>query len=139
MTKRDWIWKRLANRSIVRLRPGAPRPALMFNKHGRLVRFHAPHAITPAIERFASKVLKIMIGDDECWLWFGATTFRVDDDNVTTPQRFAYQEVTGEVLTRTDLLIRTCGTPGCCRPLHRERRRKRALIAGPSEKVFYMA
>lgn len=101
-------------------------PDFMTNARGQLVRYHAPHPIRPAVERFMDMVnkieIEIEIDDDECWQWTGGATFRVDDVKITTPARFIYQEATGEKLKRGEELRQTCKTPRCVRPFHREKR-----------------
>src|SRR5262245_35973748 len=120
---RDWAWRRLLEGASPKQRAlNYRRPDYMINAQGRTVRFHAPHPITPAIERFFALVRKIDVDDDECWIVEG-DTFRVDDLIVTTPARFIWQEVTGEKLLRGDVLYQTCKTPRCCRPAHREKKR----------------
>src|SRR6266511_3783248 len=83
-------------------------------------RFHVPHPILPAIERFRALVEVIEITDDDCWQWLGGDTFRVDDLIVTTPQRLIYQEATGEKLSDCEAMYQTCKTPTCFPHAHRE-------------------
>jgi hypothetical protein len=118
----NWAWKRLLGAATPNQRRlNYRRPDFMQNAQGMTVRFHAPHPITPAAGRFMEKVRKIEIDGEECWRWTGGETFRVDDDTVTTPARFIYQEATGEKLRRGDKLRQTCKTPRCIRPAHREK------------------
>jgi hypothetical protein len=126
MTKkpaRDWAWKRLLEAAPPKERTlNYRRPDYMKNDQGQTVRFHVPHPVTPAIDRFFALIRKVEISDDECWVADG-DTFRVDDLTVTTPARFIWQEVMGEKLKRGDALRQICKTPRCCRPAHREKRR----------------
>jgi hypothetical protein len=73
----------------------------------------------PPLDRFMASIRKVEVGEDECWI-FDADTFRVSDDLITTPARFIYEQVAGEKLVETAKLLRTCKTPQCCRPSHRE-------------------
>jgi hypothetical protein len=69
------------------------KPDFMLNAKGQTVRFHVPHPIVPAVERFMALVRSVACADDaedDCWQWIGGDTFRVDDLTVTTPQRFIY-------------------------------------------------
>lgn len=126
MTKkpvRDWAWKRLLEGASPKQRMlNYRRPDFMTNAQGRTVRFHVPHKIIPAIDRFFALVRKVEVEDDECWIVDG-NTFRVDDLRITTPARFVWQEVTGEKLKRSDVLRQMCKTPHCVRPAHREKKR----------------
>jgi hypothetical protein len=124
-SKRDWAWKRLKDTAGEKDRPANyRRPDYMINAQGRTVRFHVPHAIVPAAERFMAFV-EIVPGTDDldCWQWFGGDTFRVDDKIVTTPARFIWRETTGETLGDGEALYQICKTPWCVRPAHREKRR----------------
>ena len=94
-------------------------PDLMLNNHGDLVRVHIPHARTDAAERFAALVQEIDCGLDlPCLVFQGGDTFRVDEQTVTTPRRFAYELVTGERLPKGKKLKMICTTPNCCRWSH---------------------
>jgi hypothetical protein len=120
--KRDWAWKRLTQAAGEKKRPlNYRKPDYMINGDGRTVRFHVPHPITPAIERLLTMIRKVEIDGDECWVVEGKT-FRVDEEMVTTPARFMYQEATGEKLRPGDALRQTCKTPRFVRPAHREKR-----------------
>jgi hypothetical protein len=46
---------------------------------GQIVRQHAPHPTTPAIDRFVALTDRILVGDDYRVVWRGGDTFRVDD------------------------------------------------------------
>lgn len=118
---KDWTWKKLAERETSHSRAGNVRPDLMIGKDSRPVRFHADHPTTPAIDRFMAM---IKIGHvsaretGECWLWSGGDTFRVSDDQVTTPRRFIYEHSMGEELPDNVILYTFCGIGLCCRPGH---------------------
>ena len=91
----------------------------MLNAQSQTVWFHAPHPITPAIERFMALVRSAAsanAADGDCWQWIGADTFRVDDLIVTTPERFIYQEATGEELHPDEALFQLCQRPRCAGP-----------------------
>lgn len=118
---RDWAWKRLTAPAGPKQPMNYRRPDYMLNAQGQTVRFHAPHPITPAIDRLLGMIRKVEIAGDECWI-VDAETFRVDELTVTTPARFLYQETTGEKLRRGESLRQTCKTPRCARPAHREKR-----------------
>lgn len=116
----DWTWKKLAEHEPKHSR-GDIQPDIIINPQGNTVRHHCDYKRTPALDRFTELIKKIQINDDECWQWLGGDTFRVDDDRVTTPQRFIYEEMTGEKLADQEKLVKTCRTPWCCRPAHRNR------------------
>jgi hypothetical protein len=123
---RDWTWKRLTEPAGKKRPLNYRKPDFMLNAHGQTVRFHAPHPIVPAIERFMAFVRSVACADDaedDCWQWIGGDTFRIDELTVTTPQRFIYQEATGEKLKANESLFQLCQTPGCVRPSHREKKR----------------
>ena len=123
---RDWAWKRLTESASEKRPMSYRKPDFMLNAQGQTVRFHVPHPIVPAVERFMALVRSVACADDaeeDCWQWIGGDTFRVDDLTVTTPQRFIYQEATGEKLKDNESLYPTCQTPRCVRPSHREKKR----------------
>jgi hypothetical protein len=91
-----------------------------FGVNGWIVRQHIHHPTTPPLDRFMALIRKAEVDEDECWI-FNADTFRVREDLITTPERFIYEQVAGEKLVETDELIRSCETPRCCRPSHREK------------------
>jgi hypothetical protein len=93
---RDWAWKRLLEAASPKQRTlNYRRPDYMTNAHGQTVRYHAPHPVTPATERFMALVRIVPNADDlDCWQWHGGDTFRVDEQTVTTPQRFIWREAT---------------------------------------------
>ena len=80
---------------------------------------HITSSSTPPLGRFMALIRKVEVGEDECWI-FDADTFRVSDDLIMTPARYIYEQVAGEKLFETDELLRTCKTPRCCKPSHRE-------------------
>lgn len=87
----------------------------MTNAQGQTVRQHCPHPTTPAHERFLAMTERRLVGDDECIVWRGGDTFKVDADanTVTTPARFYWEMTTGEKLKKSEALYRTCKTPRC--------------------------
>jgi len=89
------------------------------NMNGWIARRHTPHPTTPPLDRFMALIRKVEVDEDECWV-FDADTFRVSGDLITTPARFIYEQVTGEKLVEAVELLRTCKTPRCCKPSHRE-------------------
>jgi hypothetical protein len=114
--KRDWAWRRLLG---VPADGSAPkplnyrRPDFMTNARGQTVRYHAPHPTTPALDRFFALTKRVRVDGEECIVWTGGDTFRVDDDTVTTPARFYWEEMKGEKLNASDVLRRGCKTPRC--------------------------
>ena len=111
---RDWAWRRLAESGAGQPRAANWRkPDLMLNKRNQIVRQHVPHPTTPALDRFFKLAKRVRIGDDVCIVWQGGDTFRVDDDTVTTPARFYWEEMKGEKLGANDVLRRNCKTPRC--------------------------
>lgn len=117
---RDWAWKKLLQKSSARLSV-VERPDLMFNRAGETVRYHAPHPITAAIDRFMRKVRMAPAAESdlgECWLWQGGDTFRVSLDLVTTPRRYIYEYSMGEELPESVVLFTFCRVGSCCRPGH---------------------
>jgi len=122
--KRDWMWRRLAEGPTGSPRQRRPvnyrRPDFMENSQGQTVRQHAPHPITPALDRFAAMTERVLVGDDYCVVWRGGDTFRVDDDTVTTPARFYWETLLGEKLGAHEVLYRACKTPRCVK--HKEKR-----------------
>jgi hypothetical protein len=92
------------------------------HRAGHWMRDHADHPRTEAAERFAAMVKEVDMGLDlPCLVFTGGDTFRVDDDVVTTPRRFAYEHLTGEELPDNVRLRTTCKTPKCCRVSHLKR------------------
>lgn len=85
----------------------------MTNKRGQQVRAHVAHPTTPALDRFFKLTKRVRVGDDVCIVWQGGETFRVNDDVVTTPARFYWEEMRGEKLGVSDVLRRNCKTPRC--------------------------
>lgn len=71
-------------------------------------------------DRFWAKVKTA--GDDDCWEWTGSPgrngygTFRADG-GATTPGRFAYETVNGQI-SGNDRVDRTCSNRLCCNPKH---------------------
>lgn len=111
---RDWAWRRLAEGEGKQYRPPNYRkPDFQINKQGKTVRQHCPHPTTPALDRFFKLTKRVRIGDDVCIVWQGGETFRVNDDVVTTPARFYWEEMRGEKLGDNDVLRRDCKTPRC--------------------------
>lgn len=98
------------------------------NKQGMIVRPQKLKDRRPAITRFLEMTERVKNGDDYCLVWRGGDTFRVDDDTVTTPARFIYQEITGETLPPRWRLVQTCKTPNCVKSSHREPRKACGLI-----------
>jgi hypothetical protein len=116
---RDWIWKKLEERERKPQWRGLSRPDYVLNRQGELVRYQTPRAIIEAAERFAQMTKEIDAGQDlPCVIFTGGETFRVDQETVTTPRRFIYEYLTGEILP-DDVRLRTlCKTPKCCRVSH---------------------
>jgi len=109
---RDWAWRRLLSVPADSSKPkplNYRRPDFMQNKHGETVRFHAPHPVKAAIDRFFKLTKRV----ENCVVWQGGDTFRVDDDTVTTPARFYWETMKGEKLGEKDKLRRGCKTPRC--------------------------
>ena len=121
--KRDWTWRRLLG---VPADGGAPkplnyrRPDFMTNKHGETVRFHAPHPVKAALDRFFKMTKRVNVDGEDCIVWTGGDTFRVDDDTVTTPARFYWEAMKGEKLGEKDKLRRGCYTPRCVKHKRRQ-------------------
>lgn len=116
---KNWTWKILTGgKSSARLSDA--RPSRQRNRHGEIVRYHAPHPVAAPETRLQRKIkLALRPGEDsECWEWQGCATFRVSDDVVTTPARFAYEYTTGEQLRDGEALFQVCGGCNCIRPLH---------------------
>lgn len=99
------------------------KPDYMRNRFGQIVKCHADYPRTEAIERFMKMTERVLSEDDYCIVFTGGARFRVNDKDVTTPARFVYQALTGEILDNAEYLIRTCPTFQCCRLAHRERRK----------------
>lgn len=116
---KDWTWKTLLRKSSARL-SGPEHPDTVLNRAGERVRYHAPHPITAAIDRFRRKIRLAPREDDlgECWLWQGGDTFRVSVDLVTTPRRYIYEYSMGEELPANVVLFTFCRVGSCCRPGH---------------------
>lgn len=122
--KHNWMWRRLAEGppgGEKKYRPTNYRkPDLIENKEGRMVRYHAPHPITPALDRFFALTRQVENYEgDPCIVWDGGDTFRVDDDTVTTPARFYWEAMKGEKLGAGEVLRRACKTPRCVK--HKKR------------------
>jgi hypothetical protein len=81
----------------------------MVNKQGRTVRQHSPHPVKAALDRFFAHTKRV----EDCIVWCGGDTFRVDDDTVTTPARFYWEQMKGQKLEDGDKLRRNCKTPRC--------------------------
>jgi len=112
--KRDWMWKRLLESAPPQQRAmNYRRPDFMTNAHGRTVRYHAPHPMKPAIDRFFALTERVDVDGEYCIVWRGGDTFRVDDDTVTTPARFYWEAMGKEKLGENDKLRRGCHTPRC--------------------------
>lgn len=112
--KRDWAWRRLLENAPAKERMlNYRRPDFMQNARGQTVRYHAPHPTTPALDRFFKMTNRVRVDGEECIVWTGGDTFRVDDDTVTTPARFYWEEMKGEKLNANDVLRRGCKTPRC--------------------------
>lgn len=112
--KRNWAWRRLLESAPPRQRAtNYRRPDYMTNAQGKTVRYHAPHPKKAAMRRFFAKTQHVRVGDDHCLVWTGGTTFRVDDETVTTPARFYWETYKGEKLEDGDKLRRACKTPRC--------------------------
>jgi hypothetical protein len=119
--KRDWAWRRLLENAPAKERTlNYRRPDFMTNKHGATVRYHAPHPTTPALDRFFKLTKRVKVDGEECVVWIGGDTFRVDDDTVTTPARFYWEEMKGEKLGENDKLRRGCYTPRCVKHKRRQ-------------------
>jgi len=120
---RDWAWRRLLSVPADGKAPtplNYRRPDFMTNKHGQTVRYHAPHPTTPALDRFFALTKQVEYGDDVCIVWTGGDTFRVDDDTITTPARFYWEQMKGEKLGEKDKLRRACYTPRCVKHKRRQ-------------------
>jgi hypothetical protein len=112
--KRDWAWRRLLENAPAKERVlNYRRPDFMTNKQGQTVRYHAPHPTTPALDRFFKLTKRVKVDGEECIVWTGGDTFRVDDDTITTPARFYWEAMKGEKLGEKDKLRRGCYTPRC--------------------------
>jgi hypothetical protein len=112
--KRDWAWRRLLENAPPKQRAlNYRRPDFMTNKRGQTVRYHAAHPTTPALDRFFKLTRRVRVDGEDCIVWEGGDTFRVDDDTVTTPARFYWEEMKGEPLVEGDKLRRACKTAGC--------------------------
>lgn len=119
--KRDWAWRRLAERGGPPQPTNYRRPDYIVNAQGRTVRNHAPHPTTPALDRFFALTKQVENYEgNPCVVWTGGDTFRVDDNTVTTPARFYWETMKGEKLTDNDVLRRDCKTPRCVK--HKEKR-----------------
>lgn len=73
------------------------------------------------LTRFWSHVMKGPEPDD-CWMWVGAisddgygrfSVRREGKQRTVRPQRYAYEQATGETLTPTTLLMHSCDVPLC--------------------------
>lgn len=120
--KRDWTWRRLLeNAAEPKQRTlNYRRPDFMTNKHGQTVRYHAPHRTKAAMDRFFAHTKRVRIGGEDCVVWTGGDTFRVDDDTVTTPARFYWDAMKDEKLGDNDVLCRGCKTPHCVKHKRRQ-------------------
>jgi hypothetical protein len=130
MAKRkiDWMWRRLAEGPPGAGKPQRPtnyrRPDLMENARGQLVRQHAPHPVTPAIDRFVAMTERRVVGDDTCVIWKGGDKFRVDECTLASPARVYWEMMLGEKLAENEVLYRACKTPCCVK--HKVKRRNMA-------------
>lgn len=111
--KREWTWRQLAEAGGVHQPANRRRPDYQTNAQGRMVRAHAPHPVTPALDRFMVMTRRVFTGDGYCVVWRGGATFRVDEKTVTTPARFYWETILGETLEDNDVLRRNCKTPRC--------------------------